>query len=297
MRAVVFGSANLDRTYRVDHIVSAGETLSCRSMSEACGGKGFNQAIALARGGIATSFAGAIGSDGAPLVRMLEEAGVDTSHLMRREGPSGHAIIQLDDAGTNCIVVCAGANGTVTEADVDAVLADFEAGDLLVVQNEMSSTPYAIRAAHKREMIIAANPSPCDERIKEWDIGCVDYLFVNEGEAAALSHESEPEAMLARLHELYPDICIILTLGEEGSLCTAADGSVLKCPAEIVDAVDTTGAGDTFTGYFLAEVMVHAPLSRALAHASAASALCVTRHGAAPSIPTREEVLAWKHAV
>lgn len=292
MRALVFGSANLDRTYHVEHFVTKGETASCTRMQEACGGKGFNQALALQRAGFDTCFAGAIGTDGDALATELEMAGVDTSLLIRRPGPTGHAVIQLDKDGHNCIIVCPGANGTITTEDVEATLDSFVPGDLLVVQNEMSETDYAIRAAHRRGMLVAANPSPFDGRIRSWDIGCIDYLFVNEVEGALLSGKGDAEGILCELHARHPETCVILTLGGQGCQCLGTDGVVRAVRAMTVDVVDTTAAGDTFTGYFLAEVLRQRGLDQALRTATVASGLAVTRAGAGPSIPSMSEVAA-----
>jgi ribokinase len=266
-------------------------------MQEACGGKGFNQALALCRAGFDTCFAGAIGRDGDALAAELESAGVDTTHLLRRTGPTGHAVIQLDKEGHNCIIVCSGANGTVTADEVEATLDAFGPGDLLVVQNEMSETDYAIRTAHRRGMLVAANPSPFDERIQAWDIDCIDYLFVNEVEGALLSGTSDVEGMLAEFRSRYPETCIVLTLGEQGSRCLGTDGVVRAADAMPVDVVDTTAAGDTFTGYFLAEVLRGNDLDQALRAATVASGLAVTRAGAGPSIPHMSEVAALLDSV
>ena len=291
MKALVFGSANLDKTYRVNHFVSEGETISCISMEESCGGKGFNQAIALCRAGAATAFAGAIGKDGAALLDELVASGVDTRHLIHRDMPTGHAVIQLDPEGRNCIIVCPGANGSVTKKDVDKVLSSFGRGDLLVVQNEMSHTEYAICKAHELGMIVAINPSPVDEDVLHWDIECSDYLFVNEVEGALLSGKEDADSMLDELHSRYPNTCVVLTLGALGSMCVDTDGEVRTHAALAVEAVDTTAAGDTFTGYFLAARLGEESLDTALLMATVASGLAVTRPGAAPSIPIRKEVM------
>lgn len=290
MRALVFGSANLDKTYHVESIVSEGMTVSCTAMDQACGGKGFNQAIALGRAGVHTYFAGAVGSDGSALIDELQKTGIDTRYLMRRGMPSGHAIIQLDAQGRNCIVVCPGANDSVTKSDIDGVLESFGEGDVLVVQNEMSNTNHAINVARKRGIVVALNPSPMNAKVLEWDVASADYLFVNESEGESLSGKKAPEDILNSLHTKFPKTCVVLTLGEKGSLCVDGDGTRASTAAWKVDAVDTTAAGDTFTGYFLAARLEGRSLEEALRVASVASGIAVTRRGAAPSIPVREEV-------
>ena len=142
MKVLVFGSANIDRTYSVDHVVIGGETISSTSLTEFCGGKGFNQAIALARAGCNVFFAGAIGVDGELLERVLRENGVNTDYLNHVNAPTGHAIIQVTPDGKNSIIISAGANGMITHEDVDTVLSAFSSGDLVVLQNEISSVDY-----------------------------------------------------------------------------------------------------------------------------------------------------------
>ncbi len=292
MKMVVFGSLNIDRTYSLEEFVRPGQTVSAKKMEQFCGGKGFNQAIALRRAGNEVCFAGAVGQDGQMLLETLDVNGIDRQHVKVTAGATGHAIIQLDKRGGNCIIILAGANGEITEADVASTLADFVAGDLIVLQNEISCVPSILRRAHEKGMIVAFNPSPYDGRIADCDLSCVDYLLVNEVEGAAMAGETAPEAMLDVLHGRYPALNIVLTLGGEGAIYQQKDGERFTCGIHKVEAVDTTAAGDTFTGYFLSEILRHGEADRALRVATVAAGIAVSRKGAEPSIPRMAEVAA-----
>lgn len=290
MKKLVFGSLNIDRTYRVPHFVAPGETLSAEKMELFCGGKGFNQAIAFARAGEELYFAGAVGSDGDMLVQAMEKDGIHLDHLLRVPGPSGHAVIQVDESGQNCIIILPGANGEITEAYIDEALSHFEAGDLVVLQNEISSLAYLMKRAKEKKMVVAFNPSPFNEAVRACDFSQVDYLLVNEVEGAAIAAAEDPDGILDALHGQYPQMNVVLTLGSQGSMYMTRDGQKNAGSIYQVKAVDTTAAGDTFTGYFLSEILAGSDADRALKIAAIASGISVSRPGASPSIPYREEV-------
>ena len=290
MKVLVFGSANIDRTYAVGHFVSAGETLSADKMDLFCGGKGFNQAIAFARAGCDVYFAGAIGEDGNLLYDTLKENGVNVDHLKHIPGPSGHAVIQVTPEGQNSIIILAGANGAITHEDVDQVLAAFTAGDLVVLQNEISSVDYIIDRAHALGMTVALNPSPFNERIRSFDLGKVDYLLVNEVEGAGLTGSSDPLKIADALHAQYTNANIVLTLGCAGSVFIGKDGKTKTCGIYETRAIDTTAAGDTYTGYFLSGILSGTSVENALETAAIASGISVSRQGASQSIPRVSEV-------
>ncbi|MBR0437400.1 MAG: ribokinase [Clostridia bacterium] len=293
MNVLVFGSMNIDRTYTVGHFVRAGETLTADRMELFCGGKGFNQAIALSRAGVRTQMAGAVGTDGDFLLEPLKKEGVDLKHVKRTDGVSGHAVIQVNAEGNNCIIILAGANGTITHDDADRALASCGAGDWLVLQNEISSLDYIICTAKAKGMTVVLNPSPFNETLDTCDFRCIDYLLVNEIEAAAIakcpegaSFDEIRKAVRAR----YPQMNVLMTLGHRGSVFEDKDGNRAECGVYRVNAVDTTAAGDCFTGFFLAELIAGKPASAALKTAAIASGISVSRKGASPSIPTRAEV-------
>lgn len=291
MRVLVFGSANIDRTYAVEHFVRAGETLSADKMNLHCGGKGFNQAIAFARAGSDVYFAGAVGHDGSLLIDTLKENGVNVEHLKVVSGPSGHAVIQVTPEGQNSIIILAGANGSITHEDVDRVLVSFTKGDLVVLQNEISSVGYIIDQAKERGMVVALNPSPFNEKIKTYDLSKVDYLLVNEVEGAFLTGCDDPEKMAGAIHAEYPGANVVLTLGCAGSVFVNKSGKELTSGIYKTDAVDTTAAGDTYTGFFLSEAVKTGNIEAALKAAAIASGISVSRPGASQSIPSIQEVM------
>lgn len=287
---VVFGSLNIDKTYSMEDFVCPGQTVSALKMEQFCGGKGFNQAIALRRAGNDVCFAGAVGQDGGMLLEKLDANGIDRACVKTTAGATGHAIIQVDQKGQNCIIILAGANGEITEADADNTLAQFGAGDLIVLQNEISCVPYILRRAHEKGMIVAFNPSPYNAKIADCDISCVDYLLVNETEGAGMSGKTETADVLSALQEKYPALNIVLTLGGDGAVYQPKAGERVFRRANKVHAVDTTAAGDTFTGFFLSEILRHGDAARALEIATTAAGIAVSRKGAEPSIPMMDEV-------
>lgn len=291
MKALCFGSLNIDYVYEVPHFVQGGETLSSASLTRYCGGKGLNQAIALSRAGMESYMAGAVGQDGAFLLELLRDAGVDTRFVHTGETPTGHAIIQNTPDGENCILLYGGANRTVTQQQAQKVLENFDEGDLLLVQNEISSLREIISLAKARGMMIALNPSPMEAQLKPIPPETLDYLILNRIEAAQLLDlQAHPETLLSRLGERYPASTIVLTLGGEGALLQSKNARFSQ-PAVLVKPVDTTGAGDTFTGFFLAGLLERGDPAFALSYAATAAAIAITSRGAAPSIPRKEEVI------
>ena len=292
MKALCFGSLNIDFTYRVDHFVARGETLLSENLQVFSGGKGLNQSVALSRAGLATYHAGAVGEDGRFLLQQLRDAQVDTSCVdVRGDVRTGHAIIQNSPDGDNCILLYGGANQAITRAQIDAVLAQFDAGDLLVLQNEINELAYLMEQAHGRGLRIALNPSPMNEGIAALPLQKVDWLLLNEVEAAQIlgTCVTDGAAAARALREKLPHTAIVLTMGKNGSYYDDGAQQVYQS-AFPVCAVDTTAAGDTYTGYFLAGVAEGLAVQAAMALAAKAAAISVTRPGAAPSIPKREEV-------
>ena len=291
MKLLVFGSCNIDRVYRLDHIVAPGETERTCDYAVFPGGKGLNQAIAAAAAGAEVRFAGAVGQDGELLTETLISRGVDISLLQKTDGASGHAVIQVSDGGENSIFLYPGANETITHAYIDAVLDHFAAGDLLLLQNEINNLPYLVSSAQQRGMRILLNPSPCNEQLREVDFTCLDVLVLNEVEIRALGGDDDLTVCLQSLAARYPHLQILLTLGADGCMLVA-DGETLRQATFETDVVDTTAAGDTFTGYFAAAMARGEARADALKIASAAAAIAVSRRGAAPSIPALAEVRA-----
>ncbi len=289
MTILNFGSVNIDHVYRVEHLVRPGETIASSDYRQFSGGKGFNQSIALARAGATVSHAGRIGADGVWLREQLAADGADVRFLEVIDSPSGHAIIQVDSAGENSIILFGGANRTFTPEDARAVLANFGPGDWLLLQNEISAMPEILRLAGERGLRIVFNPAPMGPEVLGYPLDGVSIFVLNEVEGEAFTGAREAEAILAGMRQRFPEATVVLTLGAQGAIYD--DGSQrIAVPAAKVEVVDTTAAGDTFIGYFLAGLAAgHAPQT-ALESATQAAALCVTRPGAAPSIPRRAEI-------
>lgn len=288
-RALSFGSLNRDIVHGVPWIVREGETIHASSREVHVGGKGLNQAVALARAGVPTAMAGCIGPDGDELVAALRAYGVDTAAVRRLSEPSGYALIQVDPDGRNCIIVHGGANQALTPQYVDDVLASRAAGDLVVVQNETNLVDLIVARAYARGLAVAYNPSPVDGALVKVDLDQVSHLLVNEGEALALTGETDPEMALQMLAHRHPRTDIVMTQGERG--VTRALGEQREVvPAVAATVVDTTGAGDTFTGYYLGSLLAGLTTTAALRRATKAAAIAVTRPGAARSIPAAAEV-------
>ena len=289
MSVVNVGSLNIDRVLGVGHIARPGETIAAKSLALFAGGKGANQSVALARAGARVVHVGRVGADGAWLVETLAREGVDTRHIGIGAAPTGQAMIQVDDAGENAIVLSGGANLEITPDDVDAALAEAPADAWLLVQNETSSVAQAIRLAHQRGMRVALNPAPFDERVREYPLEFVHLLCVNQTEGAALAGKQSAEQIVAALAAWLPQCEILLTLGSAGARYRSARGELFE-QAPAVDVVDTTAAGDTFLGYFLAGRAAEVDPRECLARACRAAALCVTRPGTIGAIPSLDEV-------
>lgn len=292
-RILNFGSLNVDHVYTVEHFVRPGETIDSLEMEVFPGGKGLNQSVALARAGAEVYHAGKIGKDGSFLTQLLQSAGVDVSFVETINGYTGKAIIQVEEnTGQNSIILYGGANRQMTELYIDQVLGAFSGNEILVLQNEINLVEYILRKASKKGMLVALNPSPIGEELKHWDLHGVTWLLLNEIEGEALTGEKEPERITDVFLKQYPQMKIVLTLGKDGALYRDKDKNFRQAIYS-TQAVDTTAAGDTFTGYFLAASARGASPEEAMEEAAKASAITVSRPGAAVSIPTRQEVLSY----
>lgn len=289
MKVLNFGSLNLDYVYSVDHMVTPGETLASYGMNVFCGGKGLNQSIALAKAGVEVYHAGLIGEEGEILLKTCQEGGVDSRYIRKTTEKSGHTIIQVDKDGQNCILLYGGANQSITREYVDEVLSHFEKGDILLLQNEINLLDYIIDQAYEKGMMIILNPSPYNEKLDSCDFKKISMLLLNEVEGAQVTGEKDEEKILVRLKELYPDMQVVLTLGKDGSVYQYKD-QVYRQGIFPVQAVDTTAAGDTFTGYFISSILEGMPVDEGLKLAAKASAIAVSREGATASIPIKAEV-------
>ena len=290
MKVLNIGSMNLDLVYTVDHIVQPGETEASVSMNTFLGGKGMNQSVALAKAGVEVYQGGMIGEDGQPFLDACAEYGVHADYIRKLPGKSGHAVIQIDKNAQNCILLYGGANQMLTEEYVDEVLSHFGAEDMLLLQNEVNQLPYIVDRAYEKGMQIALNPSPFNEKLDAVDMTKISLFLLNEVEGNQVTGETEPEAIIAKMQALYPHAKIVLTLGKDGAMYAEGDQRVYQ-PIFPVKAVDTTAAGDTFTGYFLAGMADGMSVADTLKMSAKASSIAVTRAGAVPSIPYRAEVV------
>lgn len=369
MKVLNFGSLNIDYVYSLDHIVQKGETISSERLEIYSGGKGLNQSIALGRAGVKAYHAGAVGRDGIFLKELLTEAGVRTEFVRELDAVrTGNAIIQRDRGGDNCIILYGGANQSIKREQVDETLGCFEAGDYIVLQNEINEMGYIMERAHERGMKLVLNPSPMDEKILSLPLAFADIFILNEIEACQLLAVPENrraeaaacgEELLCALSGRFPEAMIVLTLGKKGSVCidgragksgngsgetegkkavnegtksketvngeteskeTVNEGAetketviekagskeaeseeagskeagperrIIKQPAYLTETVDTTAAGDTFTGYFVSGLMRGLTVQESMDLAARAAAVAVSGLGAAPSIPTLDQV-------
>lgn len=296
MKVLNFGSLNIDYVYSLDHFVQKGETISSDALHIFPGGKGLNQSVALGRAGVTVSHAGAVGKDGDFLLELLKESCVNIKYIQVLEGvQTGTAIIQNDKSGDNCIILYSGANHQITKEQIANTISDFEKGDFLVLQNEINGMDSIVRVAEEKGLKIVLNPSPMNEKILGLPLQYVDYFVLNEVEAAQILgleniSEKDGEKIVRELHNTYPCAKIVLTLGAEGSIYF--DGEKLyRQRAYKTEVVDTTAAGDTFSGFFIAGILRGDTLEQAMDTAARAAGIAISRPGAAPSIPKIEEVL------
>ena len=291
MKILNFGSCNIDLVYSVKHIVQPGETLAAEGLARFPGGKGLNQAIAIARAGAPVYMAGCVGEDDDMLAPLLGASGVDLTYLRTVEGPTGHAIIQVDESGENCIIIFPGANGKVSCEHIDQVLNDFGEGDILLLQNEISNIPYLLEKAGERGMRIVLNPSPYAEWMQKIDLGLLSCVILNQTEAGCMAGTGQPFDFLEQMRSKYPKLDVLLTLGGDGCIYQK-EGKLYRQPSFKTKVVDTTGAGDTFTGYFIAGLYREDKVEEMLKMATAASAIAISKEGAAASIPVYDAVKA-----
>lgn len=286
---VVLGSANMDLVTRQPRLPEPGETMAGSDFSTGAGGKGLNQAVAARRAGAEVAFAGAVGDDGfgRELRDFLASEGVDVSALRTSARPTGIAQVSVLDGGENSIVIVAGANGEEELTDGDRALIASAAAIVVQLERPLALVERALAAGREAAALTVLTPAPVDAAAARL-LPLVDILVPNEAEALALSGERDVEAAARRLSEEAGTV--IVTRGSKGALVARAGEIALSVPAREVEAVDTTGAGDTFVGVLVAWLTRGEPLEASLEAATAAAAISVTRPGAAPAMPTRDEI-------
>jgi len=278
------GSINADHIYRLPHLPTPGETLATDSYHCTLGGKGANQSVAAARAGGRVCHIGAVGPDGGWMVDLLVEYGVEVGHVARSAVPSGHAMVCVDNAGENAIVIYPGANRALDLSDVTSALGVASAGDWLLMQNETNLQMETARLAQAGGLNLAYSAAPFDADAVRAVLPFVTILILNDVEARQL----EQAMGVIEVPQL------LITRGAEGAEWRdTVSGEVILCPAVPVTPVDTTGAGDTFAGYMVASLAQGLAPSAALRRASAAAALQVQKPGTAEAIPTSSETAAF----
>ncbi|MCR9124992.1 MAG: PfkB family carbohydrate kinase [Rhodobacteraceae bacterium] len=279
------GSINADLIYDVPHLPGRGETIAATQVLRCLGGKGANMSVAAARAAAHVHHIGAVGADGRWAAERLLEYGVDTRHIAEVADPTGHAIIAVDAGGENLIVLFAGANHAISDDRIGLALTQAHAGDILVLQNETNGQVLAAETGARMGLRVCYAAAPFDAGAVRAVLPYLDLLVLNAVEASQL------ETATGMAPGALPVAHVIVTLGAQGSLwIETATGHEHRCPAVPVTPVDTTGAGDTFTGYVLAGLDRGMPMAQAIALASQAAALMVTRRGTADVIPDLREV-------
>lgn len=290
VRILNFGSLNIDYVYHVDEFVTPGETKKTYGLTRFAGGKGNNQSIALAKAGAQVYHAGAVGTDGQFILDNLIREHVNIDYIATNaQVPTGHAIIQVNQHGENCILLHGGANQEITIDCITKVLNNFTKDDILLIQNEISNLDKIIEIAGKKQMVIYFNPAPICSKLLQYPLHYVDTFVVNQTEAKALTNAHTTNEMLDKMAELFPNSKVILTLGEQGVIYQDQNQRIMQA-AYSVNAIDTTAAGDTFLGYFLASLQNNIDIKSALDIACKAAAITVTRAGATSSIPYLHEL-------
>ena len=270
-------------------MVKPGETLSSLDLVTGLGGKGANQSVAIARAGVSVAHVGRVFKGDTWAVALLASTGVDTDNIALIEGASGHAIIQVDDQGENAIVLHGGANQSFSIADIESALNHNQQARYLLMQNETNLLAEAFELAQAKGIKIVLNPAPMTDNIKDLPLAKLDTLIVNRGEAEALCGAADIDQMTQQMAALAPQTRVVVTLGGDGAMLLA-NGEVTHMNSPSVDVVDTTGAGDTFVGYFLAGVAEGMNDHDALQRACLAGSIAVTRQGAITAIPDGSEV-------
>jgi len=284
MKILNFGSINKDFFYSVNDFVKPGETISSIRYNIKIGGKGLNQSVGISKAGQKIYHAGIINKDDTFILDKLKKWNINCENILLSNNPTGHAIIQVDKKGENSIIIHGGANHDVDIKFIKSVLSKFDSGDILVLQNEINNIKEIIDRAHHKKMKIVFNPAPFNNEILSYDLNKISTLILNQTEGEALSKEKKPDGILKVLNSKFNNTEIILTLGEKGSLYSFKD-ELVKIKAHKLDTVDTTGAGDTFIGYYVAGIASKKSKKDNLNRASEAAAIATTKLGGAESIP------------
>lgn len=277
------GSINLDHFYQVSNLPMPGETVAAQGFFTGLGGKGANQSVAAALGGAKVVHIGAVGPDGGFAIEKLRAAGVETAAIARLDIPTGQAVVAVDPQAENAIIIFSSANVALTEDHIARSLNAAEPGDILILQNETNLVRFTAQLARSKGMMVVYSAAPFDpEKVREV-LDSVDLLVLNEVEAAQLSasFNADPDNL--------PVAETLITYGAEKAVLLGRDGRI-EMPSFPVEPVDTTGAGDTYIGYFVAQLDGGSTRAEAMKLAAAAAAIQVTRPGTADAIPGLDDV-------
>jgi len=285
MKILNFGSINKDFFYSVNDFVRPGETISSNRYDIKIGGKGLNQSVGISKAGVKVYHAGIINKEDTFIIDKLKSWKINCDNILLSDNPTGHAIIQVNKKGENSIIIHGGANHDFNLKSIKSILSKFETGDVLLLQNEINNIDEIIDRAHYKKMKIIFNPAPFNNDILKYDLNKINTLILNQSEGEGLSNEKIPDKILKVLNNNFKNTEIILTLGEKGSLYSYKD-ELIKIRAHDVKTVDTTGAGDTFIGYYVAGFASKMNKKDNLNRASEAAALTTIKLGGAESIPS-----------
>lgn len=279
------GSINLDLIYGLDRLPGRGETVAADTKAEYLGGKGTNMSVAAARAAARVNHIGAVGPDGRWAVDRLLEYGVDTRHIVQTDTPTGHAIVAVEASGENQIIIFPGANRAIPSDTISRALSQAQTGDLLILQNETNAQAETAELGRQMGLIVCYAAAPFDAMAVQAVLPYLDVLILNQVEADQL--ETALNTPVSKL----PVRDIIVTKGADGAEWISTEtGSKQAFSARKVEAVDTTGAGDTFTGYVLAGMDRGMPMAQAISQASLAASIMVTRRGTADVIPDLKDI-------
>ena len=285
MKILNFGSINKDFVYLVENFVQSGQTISSKKYEVFLGGKGLNQSVALAHSGANIYHAGCINKNDDSIIMQLNKWGVNTDNIIKVEDPTGHAIIQVNDNGENSIIIHGGANHSISSEQIENTLNKFKSGDILVLQNEINKIEEIINRGYEIGMKIFLNPAPFTKEIINYPLQKLDTLIFNESEGFGLSSgEQDKTKILKYLSKKYPSTKLLLTLGKKGSIYIY-NNKVIEIPANKVNSVDTTAAGDTYIGYFISSYYKNNEVKESMEIASKAASISTTKMGGAISIP------------
>lgn len=284
MRVFNLGSINIDHIFRLGHFPAPGETLTAQDYLCCLGGKGANQSLALALGGAQVLHIGRMAAPDEHFISPLQRAGVCLDQVATDAKASGSAVVLVDqESGENQIIINPGANQQIASAQIDMALAQASAGDWALAQNETNNVSQFLQQAKSRGMNVCYSAAPFVAETALALLPHTDLLIVNQIEAAALA-----SALDCPLDKI-PVPHLVITLGADGARYIGEDGD-WSLPSPKVEAVDTTGAGDTFLGFMLASLTNGVSMRTAMHQALAAAALQVTRKGTADAIPSLDEV-------